>query len=83
MHAPQTILLAEEDKTTRAVLADNLAADGYKVLIAEDVHDALARQLGRDSPWPLADPASWKCSPRYCPHFAGCQGGLAGLPRAA
>jgi hypothetical protein len=45
--------------------------------------DALAGRLGRDTPWPLADPASWKCSPRWCSHFAGCQGGLAGLPRAA
>jgi hypothetical protein len=45
--------------------------------------DALDRQLGRDTPWPLADPASWKCSRRYCAHFDGCQGGLAGLPRAA
>lgn len=45
--------------------------------------DALHRHLGQEAPWPLADPASWKCSPRYCPHFAGCQGGLAGLPRAA
>jgi hypothetical protein len=41
--------------------------------------DALARQLGREQPWPLADPGSWKCSRRYCAHFAGCQGGLAGL----
>lgn len=41
--------------------------------------DALDRQLGREQPWPLADPGSWKCSRRYCPHFRACQGGLAGL----
>jgi DNA-binding response OmpR family regulator len=33
---PQTILLAEEDPTARAFLADNLAADGYQVLCAAD-----------------------------------------------
>ena len=41
MHATHTILLAEEDTATREFLADNLAADGYKVLIAETVDDAL------------------------------------------
>ena len=49
MHAKQTILLAEEDTTTRAVLADNLAADGYEVLIADGVADALDK-LERDHP---------------------------------
>ena len=45
--------------------------------------DALARQLVSDYPWPLADPASWTCSRRYCAHCDGCQGGLAGLDRQA
>ena len=31
-----TILLAEEHDATRAFLADNLTADGYRVLIAPD-----------------------------------------------
>jgi DNA-binding response OmpR family regulator len=37
-----TILLAEEHDTTRAFLADNLTADGYRVLIAPDRAKALA-----------------------------------------
>jgi DNA-binding response OmpR family regulator len=38
----QTILLAEEDDTTRRFLADNLTADGYRVLVAYDQAKALA-----------------------------------------
>jgi DNA-binding response OmpR family regulator len=38
----QTILLAEEDDTTRRFLADNLTADGYRVLVAYDRAKALA-----------------------------------------
>ena len=37
-----TILLAEEHDATRAFLADNLTADGYRVLIAPDRPKALA-----------------------------------------
>ena len=37
-----TILLAEEHDATRAFLADNLAADGYRVLAAPDRAKALA-----------------------------------------
>ena len=37
-----TILVAEEHDATRAFLADNLAADGYRVLIAPDRAKALA-----------------------------------------
>ena len=37
-----TILLAEEHDATRAFLADNLTADGYRVLIAPDCPKALA-----------------------------------------
>ncbi len=37
-----TILLAEEHDATRAFLADNLTADGYRVLIAPDRAKALA-----------------------------------------
>ena len=37
-----TILLADEDDVTRAFLADNLTADGYRVLIAPDRAKALA-----------------------------------------
>ena len=37
-----TILLAEEHDATRAFLQDNLAADGYRVLVAPDRAKALA-----------------------------------------
>ncbi|MGZ4182952.1 MAG: response regulator transcription factor [Solirubrobacteraceae bacterium] len=37
-----TILVAEEHDATRAFLADNLAADGYRVLVAPDRAKALA-----------------------------------------
>jgi len=37
-----TILVAEEHDGTRAFLASNLAADGYRVLIAPDRAKALA-----------------------------------------
>ena len=36
-----TILVAEEDEATRGFLADNLTADGYRVLIAPDRPAAL------------------------------------------
>jgi hypothetical protein len=39
---------------------------------------ALYAQIGPEGPWPLADPSSWKCSKRFCEHFARCPGG-AGL----
>jgi DNA-binding response OmpR family regulator len=42
METATSILLAEEDSATRAFLADNLAADGYDVLVADDRRTALA-----------------------------------------
>src|SRR3954471_15024783 len=42
METATLILLAEEDAATRAFLADNLTADGYDVLVAEDRCGALA-----------------------------------------
>src|SRR4051794_3412231 len=39
---------------------------------------ALYERFGPDAPWGFADPAGWKCSPRYCTHHARCPGG-AGL----
>ena len=38
---PATLLLVEDDPSVRAFLADNLTADGYRVLQAEGVRDAL------------------------------------------
>src|SRR5215213_6305391 len=41
MKPTRSILLAEEDAATRAFLADNLTADGYRVLVADDKTSAL------------------------------------------
>jgi DNA-binding response OmpR family regulator len=37
-----TILVVEDDEPTRTFLADNLTADGYELLVAENAADALA-----------------------------------------
>jgi hypothetical protein len=39
---------------------------------------AFYERFGPDRPWGFADPAGWKCAPRYCAHHAACPGG-AGL----
>ena len=36
---------------------------------------AFNERYGPDQPWGFADPTSWKCSPRYCAHWASCPGG--------
>ncbi|HEY7621042.1 MAG TPA: response regulator, partial [Solirubrobacteraceae bacterium] len=36
-----TILVVEDDEPTRTFLADNLTADGYELLVAENVRDGL------------------------------------------
>ncbi len=38
---PATILVAEDDATTRTFLADELAADGCELLVADTAKDAL------------------------------------------
>jgi DNA-binding response OmpR family regulator len=38
---PATILVVEDDAATRTFLADNLTADGYELLVAENVQHAL------------------------------------------
>src|SRR3954454_14133463 len=43
MEPTRSILLAEEDAATRAFLADNLIADGFQVLVAEDRAAALTQ----------------------------------------
>jgi DNA-binding response OmpR family regulator len=44
-----TVLVADEDAPTRAFLADNLQADGFRVLVAGDLVEARARlSLGCD-----------------------------------
>src|SRR5919197_1738648 len=39
--APATILVVEDDAATRTFLADNLTADGYELLVAENVQHGL------------------------------------------
>jgi DNA-binding response OmpR family regulator len=46
---PATILVVEDDETTRKFLADNLCADGYELLVADCAKDAL-RLLGSKFP---------------------------------
>src|SRR3954469_22123307 len=42
MHdTPATILVAEDDATTRTFLADELTADGYELLVTDCARDAL------------------------------------------
>jgi DNA-binding response OmpR family regulator len=42
MEPTRSILIAEEDPVTRAFLADNLTADGYEVLLADDRRTVLS-----------------------------------------
>jgi DNA-binding response OmpR family regulator len=50
MHdTPATILVAEDDASTRTFLADELSADGYELLVAETAAEAL-RLLGTSFP---------------------------------
>jgi DNA-binding response OmpR family regulator len=55
MPIASTILLAEECDATRAFLADNLAADGYRVLIAPDRAKAIALLTTADPDLILVD----------------------------
>lgn len=47
MKQTHTILVAEEDPVTREFLADNLTADGYRVLTADDHTKAIALLGGK------------------------------------
>jgi DNA-binding response OmpR family regulator len=47
MEPARIILVVEEDPATRAFLADNLTADGYEVLVADDKPGALAKLAAR------------------------------------
>src|SRR3954465_5799089 len=38
---PATLLLVEDDPVIRTFLADNLTADGYELLVADPLRDAL------------------------------------------
>ncbi len=55
MHATKMILVAEEDDSARAFLADNLTADNYSVLLAEDIEDAVIQLEHRRPDAVIAD----------------------------
>jgi hypothetical protein len=46
-----------------------------RVALAASQIAAFNERYGPDQPWGFADPTSWKCSPRYCHHWASCPGG--------
>ena len=52
--SPPTIFLIEEDDETRRPLVRNLQAQGYRVIVAVDEEDALARVGGGGAPADLA-----------------------------
>jgi DNA-binding response OmpR family regulator len=55
MEPTRTILLAEEDPATRGFLADNLTADGYQVLLADEKAAALAKLATRQPDLVICD----------------------------
>jgi hypothetical protein len=65
-----TATLIATSRTTRQLR-------GTLVRIAQAASQIAAcyERFGPDQPWGFADPTSWKCSPRYCPHHAACPGG--------
>jgi hypothetical protein len=46
-----------------------------RIALAASQIAACHERYGPDQPWGFADPTSWKCSPRYCAHWANCPGG--------
>ena len=46
-----------------------------RIALAASQIVACHERYGPDQPWGFADPTSWKCSPRYCHHWASCPGG--------
>src|SRR5918996_6600987 len=55
MEPARQILIAEEDAATRAFLADNLAADGYEVLLADSKAAAVAKLEARQPDLVICD----------------------------
>src|SRR3954465_8799312 len=56
MHdTPATILVAEDDPTTRTFLADELTADGYELLVTDCARDALRLLETKFPDLPLLD----------------------------
>ena len=46
-----------------------------RIALAASQIAAFNERYGPEQPWGFADPTSWKCSPRYCHHWASCPGG--------
>jgi hypothetical protein len=62
--------------------SDGLALDAVKVGDVLRLIDprtgkiaAADERIGSKQRWGFADPAGWKCSPRYCAHHHRCPGG--------
>jgi hypothetical protein len=60
--------------TTRRAPAERRAMLARIAQAASQI-DTYYQRFGPDQPWGFADPAGWKCSPRYCAHHAACPGG--------
>jgi hypothetical protein len=59
--------------TTRTV--GQMRATLARIALAASEITGTYQRLGPDRPWGFADPASWKCSGRYCASFDSCPGG--------
>ncbi len=46
-----------------------------RIALAASQIAAAYERYGPERPWGFADPSGWKCSPRYCHHWASCPGG--------
>jgi hypothetical protein len=60
-------------RTTRSV-GELRAIRARLALVASQIA-WLYERYGPDRPWGFADPTSWACSERYCPHWQTCPGG--------
>jgi hypothetical protein len=59
--------------TTRTV--GQLRASVARIAQAASQIAAYYERFGPDQPWGFADPAGWKCAPRYCARWHACPGG--------
>jgi hypothetical protein len=60
-------------QTTRSI--GQMRATLARIALAASEIAATYERVGPDRPWGFADPASWKCSHRYCSAFETCPGG--------
>jgi hypothetical protein len=65
--AAQALATTRDERRRRGVLA--------RFAVMAQTIVALYERLGPERPWPMADPSGWRCSARWCAHFADCPGG--------